>query len=196
MRAAARRRAFASRTRELHAPFLELHGCDLLCIFLFFCKTRNTPHAAGPRGRATKNPARHPARALSGVVLVNTLFWKILVTRVKRKVSEFDYDGLRGLIVKCFRASSLGTNRINNIRPALQPRSLSRLAGRRMRSQRFPGGLPDPQSQRRARSADAMRAAKRGGLIIQAQLVISPDGGLATAIRNNLASAVSEGEAR
>jgi len=63
MRAAARRRAFASRTRELRAPFLELHGCDLLCIFLFFCKTRNTPHAAGPRGRATKNPARHPARA-------------------------------------------------------------------------------------------------------------------------------------
>jgi len=63
MRAAARRRAFASRTRELRAPFLELHGCDFLCIFLFFCKTRNTPHAAAPRGRATKNPARHPARA-------------------------------------------------------------------------------------------------------------------------------------
>jgi hypothetical protein len=29
----------------------------------FFCKTKNTPHAAAPRGRATKNPARHPARA-------------------------------------------------------------------------------------------------------------------------------------
>jgi hypothetical protein len=35
--------------------------------------------------RATKNPARHPARA-AGVASVNTLFWKILVTRVKRKV--------------------------------------------------------------------------------------------------------------
>jgi hypothetical protein len=56
MRAAARRRAFASRTRELRAPFLEMHGCDLLCIFLFFCKTRNTPHAAAARARATKKP--------------------------------------------------------------------------------------------------------------------------------------------
>src|ERR1700756_5913393 len=63
MRAAARRRAFAPRTRELRAPFLELHGCDLLFIFLFFYKTRNTPHAAAPRGRTTKTPARHPARA-------------------------------------------------------------------------------------------------------------------------------------
>src|SRR5258707_14665877 len=83
MRAAATRRAFASCTRELRAPFLELHGCDLLCIFLFFCKTRNTPHAAAARARATKSPARHPARA-TGAALVNTFFWKILVTRVKR----------------------------------------------------------------------------------------------------------------
>ena len=41
-----------------------------------------------------------------------------------------------------------------------------------------------------------MRAANEGGSIVQAQLVVSPDGGLATAIGNNLASAVSEGEAR
>jgi hypothetical protein len=39
----------------------------------------------GVRTRATKNPARHPARA-PGVVSVNNFFWKILVTRVKRKV--------------------------------------------------------------------------------------------------------------
>jgi hypothetical protein len=37
------------------------------------------------RSRATKNPARHPARA-HGVVSVNNRFWKILVTRVKRKL--------------------------------------------------------------------------------------------------------------
>jgi hypothetical protein len=51
------------------------------CISLFFCK-----HAKpAARDRATKNPARHAARA-SGVVSVNTLFSKILVTRVKRKM--------------------------------------------------------------------------------------------------------------
>ena len=35
--------------------------------------------------RAAKSPARCPVRA-AGVVSVNTLFWKILVTRVKRVV--------------------------------------------------------------------------------------------------------------
>src|SRR5262249_34110153 len=50
---------------------------------------QNAPGAAAACGRATKNPARHPARA-AGVASVNTLFWKILVTRVKRKVDEFD----------------------------------------------------------------------------------------------------------
>jgi len=35
--------------------------------------------------RATKSPARCPVRA-AGVVSVNTFFWKILVTRVKRVV--------------------------------------------------------------------------------------------------------------
>ena len=43
----------------------------------------NTPRAAAACVRATKNPARSPARA-AGVLSVNTLFWKILVTRVKR----------------------------------------------------------------------------------------------------------------
>src|SRR5258708_33515117 len=86
MRAAARRRAFASRTRELRAPFLEMHGCDLLCIFLFFCKTRNTPHAAAARVRATKSPARHPGRA-TGAALAHTCFWTILDTRVERNNS-------------------------------------------------------------------------------------------------------------
>jgi len=62
MRAAARRRAFAPRTRELRGPFLELHGCDLLCIFLFFCKTRNTPHAAAMRSR-NKKPGAASRRA-------------------------------------------------------------------------------------------------------------------------------------
>jgi hypothetical protein len=59
MRAAARRRAFASRTRELRAPFLELHGCDLPCIFLFFLQ--NEKHAA--RGRATRSRNKKPGAA-------------------------------------------------------------------------------------------------------------------------------------
>jgi len=56
------------------------------CIFLFFFAKNEKPAARGRRhGRATKNPARHAARA-PGVVSVNTFFWKILVTRVKRKI--------------------------------------------------------------------------------------------------------------
>jgi hypothetical protein len=60
MRAAARRRAFASRTRELRAPFLELHGCDLPCIFLFFLQ--NEKHAA--RGRATRSRNKKTRRGI------------------------------------------------------------------------------------------------------------------------------------
>jgi hypothetical protein len=48
----------------------------------FFAK--NTPRGRA-RERATKNPARHAARA-QGVVSVNTLFSKILVTGVKQKI--------------------------------------------------------------------------------------------------------------
>src|SRR5262249_60229945 len=55
---------------------------------------QNAPGAAAACGRATKNPARHPARA-AGVASVNTFFWKILVTRVKRKVDEFDRGGFQ-----------------------------------------------------------------------------------------------------
>jgi len=115
--------------------------------------------------------------------LVNTLFWKILVTRVKRKVSEFDYDGFVAFV------TVLGAKRW------LKP-------GFRDERERDPNvatisrDCPIRSRSAERGSGEARRAAKRGGLIIQAQLVISPDGGLATAIRNNLASAVSEGEAR
>jgi hypothetical protein len=57
------------------------------CIFLFFCKNEKPAARGRVRGRATKNPARHAARA-SGAVSVNTLFSKILVTRVKRKIGR------------------------------------------------------------------------------------------------------------
>jgi hypothetical protein len=63
--------------------FLKLHGCGLLYFPVFFANTTNPPRAAAACVRATKNPARSPARA-AGVLSVNTLFWKILVTRVKR----------------------------------------------------------------------------------------------------------------
>src|SRR6201982_1704154 len=55
----------------------------------------NTPCAAAACGRATKSPARAPARA-ADVLSVNTLFWKILVTRVKRKVGAFDRGAFPG----------------------------------------------------------------------------------------------------
>jgi hypothetical protein len=64
---------------------LKRHGFDLLCIFLFFLQTRETRRAAARAARATKNPARHAAQA-PGVVSMNIFFWKILVTRVKRKI--------------------------------------------------------------------------------------------------------------
>jgi hypothetical protein len=68
---------------------LKRHGFDLLCIFLYFpvfsANTRSPPRAAARAARATKNPPRHAARA-PGVVSVNIFFWKILVTRVKRKI--------------------------------------------------------------------------------------------------------------
>jgi hypothetical protein len=51
----------------------------------FFCKHEKPAVRVRTRGRATKNPARHAARVL-GVVSVNTLFSKILVTGVKRKI--------------------------------------------------------------------------------------------------------------
>jgi hypothetical protein len=83
MRAAARRRAFASRTRELRAPFLELHGCDLPCIFLFFAK-RETRRTRPRHAVAQQKTRRGIPPGPSGAISVNTLFWKILVTRVKR----------------------------------------------------------------------------------------------------------------
>src|SRR5262245_21819947 len=54
-----------------------------------FCNRRSASRCWHARVRLAcqqqKSPARHPARA-AGVASVNTLFWKILVTRVKRKV--------------------------------------------------------------------------------------------------------------
>ena len=63
----------------------------------FLIWRENTTSAAAACERATKHPARHPARA-AGVVLMNTLFWKILVTRVKRKVREFDCGGFLAFV--------------------------------------------------------------------------------------------------
>jgi len=63
--------------------FLKLHGCGLLYFPVFSANTTNPRRAAAARVRATKNPARSPARA-ADVLSMNTLFWKILVTRVKR----------------------------------------------------------------------------------------------------------------
>jgi hypothetical protein len=56
------------------------------CIFLFFAKHEKPAARVRTRGHATKNPARHAARA-RGVVSVNTLLSKILVTGVKRKIA-------------------------------------------------------------------------------------------------------------
>jgi hypothetical protein len=78
------RRAIACPPGRIPAlAFLKLHGCGLLYFPVFSANTTNPPRAAAARVRATKNPARSPARA-AGVLSVNTLFWKILVTRVKR----------------------------------------------------------------------------------------------------------------
>jgi hypothetical protein len=52
----------------------------------FFWKHEKHAARGRTRGRATKNPARHAARA-PGVISVNTLFSKILVTGVKRKIA-------------------------------------------------------------------------------------------------------------
>jgi hypothetical protein len=68
----------------LRAPFLEPRGCGFPCIFLFFLQ--NEKDAA--RGRATKNPARGIPPGPSGAISVNTLFWKILVTRVNREMGS------------------------------------------------------------------------------------------------------------
>src|SRR6516164_9888973 len=54
-------------------------------VFSCFLQTRETRRARPHAAPATKNPARHAARAPS-VVSVNIFFWKILVTRVKRKI--------------------------------------------------------------------------------------------------------------
>jgi hypothetical protein len=74
--------------------FLKLQGYGFLYFPVFSANTTNTPRAAAARGRATKNPARSPARA-ADVLSVNTLFWKILVTRVKRIMRAIDVAEFR-----------------------------------------------------------------------------------------------------
>jgi hypothetical protein len=64
---------------------LKRHGFDLLYFPVFLQTHENPPRAAARAARATKNPARHAAQA-PGIVSVNIFFWKILVTRVKRKI--------------------------------------------------------------------------------------------------------------
>jgi hypothetical protein len=51
---------------------------------LYFPVFLQKTHRTRPQARNEK-PAQHAARA-PGVVSVNTRFWKILVTRVKRKI--------------------------------------------------------------------------------------------------------------
>src|SRR5215468_6951556 len=61
-----------------------------------FCNRRSASSAAGKRGRslrAQQKTRRGIPPGRLGAVSVNTLFWKILVTRVKRKVSDFDCGG-------------------------------------------------------------------------------------------------------
>src|SRR5262245_43489181 len=53
------------------------------CFFCKHVKPAARGRTCGPRNK--KNPARHAARA-PGVISVNIFFWKILVTRVKRKI--------------------------------------------------------------------------------------------------------------
>src|SRR6266446_3914176 len=103
----------------------------------------NTPGAPAACARATKSPARSPARA-AGIVSVNTLFWKILVTRVKRKVRAFDRGAFpggtrtahrnelsrRGLLEDRRRGASTGQtavrlrHRVGSTHPAFIPRAL------------------------------------------------------------------------
>src|SRR5262249_34484334 len=55
----------------------------------FSANTRNPPRAAARAATRNKKPGaacRPGAGVVSGVVSVNIFFWKILVTRVKRKI--------------------------------------------------------------------------------------------------------------
>src|SRR5262249_32411988 len=56
-------------------------------VSLLVLQQKNTPRAGASRPR-NKKPGAVSRPGHSGVVLVNTLFWKILVTRVKRKMCD------------------------------------------------------------------------------------------------------------
>src|SRR5262249_50483730 len=76
-------------------PAGEISALTLLIrmAYPFLWSPENTPGAAAAGVRATKNPAQSPAR-VAGVLSVNTLFWKILVTRVKRIMRAFWCGGV------------------------------------------------------------------------------------------------------
>jgi hypothetical protein len=67
------------------------------CIFLFFCK-HEKPAARGRTASAQQKARRGLPPGHSGVVSVNTLFWKILVTRVKRKMRAGKRGAAKGQI--------------------------------------------------------------------------------------------------
>jgi hypothetical protein len=59
------------------------------CISLFFCNHAKPAARGRARGSRNKKPGaacRPGAGVVFGVVSVNIFFWKILVTRVKRKI--------------------------------------------------------------------------------------------------------------
>ena len=60
----------------------------------FWLRIKIRRWAAASCVRAAKSPARIPVRA-ADVISVNTLFWKILVTRVKRFFGAICREGLR-----------------------------------------------------------------------------------------------------
>jgi hypothetical protein len=76
-----RRVRLSAQNRHADLAFIAALRGNLLYFPVFSAKTRNTPRAAAQQ----KNPARHAVR-VPGVVSVNTFFWKILVTRVKRGI--------------------------------------------------------------------------------------------------------------
>src|SRR5262249_61611544 len=83
----------------------------------FFCKHGKRARRGRTRAHATKSPARYPARA-SRVVSVNTIFWKILVTRVNRKMGS-STRGRKRSICKRLLLLRLDTRELHHLSPFL-----------------------------------------------------------------------------
>src|SRR5262249_12575722 len=81
----------------------------------FFCKHGKRARRGRTRAHATKSPARYPARA-SRVVSVNTIFWKILVTRVNRKMGS-STRGRKRSICKRLLLLRLDTRELHHLTP-------------------------------------------------------------------------------